>query len=221
MAKFNELSGLFPLTSPIRTAVTHPELVPSENLPVEHELARNPNSLPRWLQYLSSVHESVQAAERDARGTADPVDEAMLGKRLSTSAGREGLLRLTDIYERALANFPGSFKLWKAYVNMRDAYVLGDPDKAEKLNLARPKRKRKEGEEERGMLDWLKEGLADEADRDIDGGWKEGLDGYVGREEWRSLAAVHERFVMWHPKVGRVSLCIMPLARETGCADLL
>lgn len=55
------------------------------------------------------------------------------------------------------------------------------------------------------MLDYitkfLEDGTVDEADRDIDGGFTSGLDGSIGLKEWKSLAAVHERFITWHPKV--------------------
>jgi hypothetical protein len=87
---------------------------------------------------------------------------------------------------------------------VRSLYVLGTAKKP--LKLAAPKKKRGENGQGRSMLEWLEAGQGEteeiaEGERDIEAEWEGGLDGLVGWEEWRSLAAVHERALMWLPNV--------------------
>ena len=44
---------------------------------------------------------------------------------LSSPAARKSLQRQVYLYEAALAQFPGSFKLWKSYLQTRMSFVLG------------------------------------------------------------------------------------------------
>lgn len=204
MDTFVSLSALFPLTSPIPTALTVPGLLTTSHVATEHDLSRNPDQPTRWNLYISTISDEVLAAELLARGTATELEEEILGKKLSTLAGRFGLQRLTDVYERALAQYPTSFKLWKEYLTMRSLYVLGTATKP--LKLAAPKKKRGEDGTGRSMTEWLEAGKGEieeisEGERDVESGWEGGLDGVVGWEEWRSLAAVHERALMWLPTV--------------------
>ncbi|KAF8969894.1 hypothetical protein BDZ97DRAFT_1902300 [Flammula alnicola] len=99
-----DLSSYFPLTFPIPTPTTHPDLITTNDLHREEDL----------------VH-SLKLPE-------DIV--AVLGPLASPSA-RLSLQRLTFIYEAALTQFSNSFKLWKSYLNMRMSYVLGSPRKEE------------------------------------------------------------------------------------------
>jgi pre-mRNA-splicing factor SYF1 len=213
----SELSSLFPLTSPIPTLVSHPHLCPSSDLSIEHDLARNPTNLSRWFAYISSIKSAITAAENDARGSADDDTLALLGPKLATSAGRLGLQRLTDVYERALANFPTSFKLWKAYLDARSAYVLGRPAKAVKVSATKKKKDKGAGEGMYGFLKGNDEDLED-SERDVDvGPWEGALDGAAGLEEWRALAAAYERAIMWLPNV-RPSASLSPFVALIACA---
>jgi pre-mRNA-splicing factor SYF1 len=210
------LGALFPLTSPIPTVVSHPDLVPINELALELDLVRSGSSnIGRWIHHIANVQAGVQKAELAARGTTSSVEDSLLGKKLASAAGRKGLQRLTDLYERALQQFPGSYKIWKQYLDMRASYVLGTPKR--KVNLKAPKKKRGEGADDDNLgatliLKYLNEGIEDpetgekgefltDAERDVDGGWEDGLDGIVGAEEWRSLAGTYERALMWLPRV--------------------
>lgn len=211
------LSSHFPLTVPIPSVLTTPDLVPLTELALELDLIRSgASNFTRWIHYINNVEASVLQAELDARGTASEEELALLGAKLSTAAGRKGLQRLTDLYERALALFPTSYKLWKQYLEMRSSYVLGKPKR--KVNLKAPRKKRGSAEDadEVGgtelMLKYLNEDVKDpetasvgeeltENERDVDAQWEGGLDGVVGAEEWRSLAGAFERALMWLPRV--------------------
>lgn len=203
MSSLLDLSSLVSsLSSPVPTALNTAGLLPAAHLTAEHELARNPDQLSRWFSYINTIKEEVLSAELDARGVATPEQQALLGQKLSTAAGRRGLQRLIDIYERALARFPNEFSLWKDYLAVRHGYVLGKATLP--LNLGAPKRKK--SAEPRTMVEFLQAGKGDheplaEGERDVESSWEGALDGVVGWEEWRSLAAVHERSLMWLPNV--------------------
>lgn len=214
------LSGHFPLTVPIPSVLTTPDLVPLTELALELDLIRSgASNFTRWIHYINNVEASVLQAELDARGTASDEELNLLGAKLSTAAGRKGLQRLTDLYERALALFPTSYKLWKQYLDMRSSYVLGKPKR--RVNLKAPKKKRGNAEDadEVGgtelMLKYLNEGVKDletgevgeeltENERDVDAQWEGGLDGVIGAEEWRSVAGTFERALMWLPRVSNL-----------------
>lgn len=209
------LSSHFPLTLPVPNPITHPDLVPLAELALEVDLLRSGSgNLSRWVHHINNVTASVLQAELDERGQASPAEVSLLGTKLSTPAGRKGLQRLTDLYERALTQFPGSFKLWKQYLDARSSYVLGQPKK--KVNLKAPKKKAGEGDDGLGpsglVLRTLNEGVKDletglpgeeldESERDVDASYEGGLDGIVGAEEWRALAGAYERALMWLPRV--------------------
>lgn len=112
-----------------------------------------------------------------------------------TSASRLALQTLTSLYERALAVFPTSFKLWKSYILMRHRYVLGPSVLAGTKKQKSAKRK----------LD-VRE-LLEEARVACD--WEGGLDGLVGIEEWKAMFAASERMVSWLPNVRPLS-CSRP-----------
>ena len=129
---------------PVTESVVYLEHTPSADLGIEHELLRNPSSLSRWFQYIQHITDSVNSSLLDARGSASSEQVSILGGKLSSPQGRTGLARLVDVYERALAHFPSSYKLWKAYLEARKVYVLGEPSKGNKVRLNAPKRKRVE-----------------------------------------------------------------------------
>lgn len=207
MADYTSLSSHFPLTVPIPTYVSDPSLLLAEHLSTEHDLLRNPTSLPRWQAYLSQVTTEVNATLLDSRGPssgATPLERLLLGDRLCTPQGRHSLKRITDVYERALQHHPTSYKLWKDYLKLRSKFVLGTATK--ELKLGAPRKKRGEEGVGRSMSEWLGAGKGEvdeieEGERDYEEHWEGALDGVVGYEEWRSLAAVHERAVMWLPNV--------------------
>lgn len=199
------LQAHLPLTSPVPTAATVPALLDAEHLAIEHDLARNPDQTSRWTQHIATLVEQVSVAELAARGSASDVERVTLGSKLSTAEGRLGLQKLTDVYERALAHQPRSFSLWKQYLAMRSSYVLGQATLP--LKLGAPKKKRGEDGQGRSMVEHLEAGRGDieelePGERDVESAWQGGLDGVVGWEEWRALAAVHERALMWMPTVG-------------------
>ena len=78
---------------------------------------------------------------------------------------RQSLQCLTYIYEAALVQFPGSFKLWKSYLQMRMSYVLG------KLVHKKQSGGRKKSAE-------MKEALEEE--QELTEEWAGGLDSVVG-----------------------------------------
>ena len=218
-ASVASLSSLFPLTQPVPNVVSHPGLLPLNELALELDLIRSGSSnFTRWVHHIANVTASVNAAEKLERGSASESELALLGSKLSTKAGRHGLQRLTDLYERALVQFPHSYKLWKQYLDMRCSYVLGAAKR--KVNLKAPKKKRggsAEGEDDVGgtalFLKYLNEGVKDletgevgeelaDSERDVDADWSQGLDGIIGAEEWRALAGTFERAIMWQSRVG-------------------
>lgn len=209
----SELAAHFPLTSPIPTAATVPALLDSQHLAIEHDLARNPAQATRWTQHIQTLVDEVAQTELASRGSASATEQACLGTKLSTPAGRLGLQKLTDVYERALSHQPRSYALWRPYLAMRSSYVLGTSTAP--LKLGAPKKKRGEDGQGRSMVEYLEAGRGEieelePGERDIESAWEGGVDGIVGWEEWRALAAVHERALMWLPTVGSLCGIVLP-----------
>jgi pre-mRNA-splicing factor SYF1 len=98
------------------------------------------------------------------------------------------LQHLVFLYERALVVFPTSFKLWRSYINTRQAYVLGE--------LTADARKARQQQAKRGSA--YKTNVAELLDGTEETcQWQGALDGVVGYEEWRSLFATGERMLGW------------------------
>ncbi|GAA6035486.1 hypothetical protein JCM8097_000276 [Rhodosporidiobolus ruineniae] len=224
---YADLAAHFPLTVPTPSFSSHAHLVHPEHLSTEHDLLRNPSNLARWQQYIHTVQDEVDHALRDARGSASGVERMLLGGKLSSQAGREGLQRLTDVYERALQHHPRSYALWREYLAVRSSFVLGQPGKA--LKLGAPRKKRHggdEGGEGRTMTEWLEAGKGEteeieDGERDYEGEWEGALDGVLGFEEWRSLAAAFERCLMWLPQMPRLWLSYLTLFIHPSCPSPL
>ncbi|WVQ79428.1 pre-mRNA-splicing factor SYF1 [Cryptococcus sp. DSM 104549] len=178
------LSSHFPLTLPIPTPFTHPHLISASDLPIEEDLLHNPDNLRSWLSYIHQIKDTIAKNEPTKPAVPSPED-ALLGP-LATHNSRQGLQQLTSIYERALAVFPTSYKLWKAYILTRQSFVLGDL-----TNDARSAREEqaKRGASYKTNVGELLDG-AEEAHQ-----WSGGLDGVVGYEEWRALIATGERMI--------------------------
>lgn len=180
------LTSHFPLTYPVPNPATHSDLISTSDLHREEDLLRNPTSFRAWWTAINATREVAIALQKTERPSDLPEEVAALLGPLATPLARISLQRLTYLYEAALVNFSGSFKLWKSYINMRMSYVLG------KLVI----KKRAGGKKK---LPEMKDALEDERE-DLEQ-WEGGLDGVVGWEEWKSLVATFERALMWLPKV--------------------
>jgi len=186
-ASVEVLSSYFPLTFPIPTPTTHPDLITTQDLHREEDLLRNPDSFRAWWTAINNMREGYNAQQKLEATTSTLPEEitSTLGP-LASPLARLSLQRLTYIYEAALTQFPNSFKLWKSYLNMRMSFVLGKP----------VVKKRAGG---RKKLPEMKDAL-EEAVEHLDE-WDTCLDPIVGWEEWKSLIATFERALMWLPKV--------------------
>lgn len=188
-----ELSSLFPLTFPIPTPTTHPDLITTSDLHREEDLLRNPTSFRAWWTAINALREGALAvAKSEAISSPVPEDIAAVLGPLASPSGRLSLQRLTYIYEAALTQFPNSFKLWKSYLTVRMSYVLGKPIVKKRAGGKKKFPEMKEALEE--AAEYLDE-------------WETALDPVVGWQEWRSLIAVFERALMWLPKVCREIHC--------------
>ena len=183
----DELKALFPLTWPIPNPISHPDLLTSADLHREEDLLRNPQSFRAWWTVINTARETY-AAEEKLETLPEGLSEgaaALLGS-LATPHARLSLQRLTYLYESALVQFPGSFKLWKSYLTMRLSYVLG-----KQITKKRAGGKKKFPE--------MKDALEEETE-DLEQ-YEGGLHPAIGWEEWKALVAVFERALMWLPKV--------------------
>ncbi|KIY43646.1 protein prenylyltransferase [Fistulina hepatica ATCC 64428] len=207
MPTLDALMAQLSLTVPVPTPTSHPELITAQDLAREEELLRNPNSFRIWWDTLNTAREACANQERAERHKSDisPGVDALLGP-LATPLARISLQRLTYLYEVALTQFGGSFKLWKSYLKMRMSYVLGKPVVKKKAGG-----KKKFAE--------MKDALEDERE-DLDE-WENGLDGVVGWEEWKSLVAVFERALMWLPKLPRLWLMYLSIFFHPKCPPML
>lgn len=182
----DELSGRFPLTAPIPTPATHPHLIRTEDLATEEDLLHNPENLRQWLQHINHIKSRISAALPPRNHDPSP-EEKILGP-LASQVARDGLQELTMVYERALAVFPTSYKLWKSYILTRQSFVLGEL--TEDAKAARAKQAKRGAAYKTNV----KENLDDAEDCNE---WQRSLDGVVGYEEWRSLFATGERMLSW------------------------
>jgi pre-mRNA-splicing factor SYF1 len=188
---YDSLVSLFPLSHPVPSPLTHPDLLTPQDLHREEDLLRNPNSFRAWWTALQATREACTAQQKleGSLDVSDPV-RALLGP-LASPLARLNFQRLTYLYESALVHFAGSFKLWKSYLTLRMSFVCG------KLVI----RKRAGGKKK---LPEMGDALEDELE-DLEK-WEGPLDPIVGWEEWKLLAATFERALMYLPKVRPVGL---------------
>ncbi|KAN0075349.1 hypothetical protein V8E55_011372 [Tylopilus felleus] len=205
--KLESLSAPFPLTLPVPTPTTHPYLLTVQDLHREEDLLRNPSSFRAWWTAIQNTREAFNTQLREGRRANATLDESaeLLGP-LATPLARRSLQCLTYIYEAALVQFPGSFKLWKSYLQMRVSYVLG------RLVQKKQSGGRKKFPEMKDALEEERESMED---------WEGGLDGVVGWEEWKSLIATYERALMWLPKLPRLWLMYFSLFFHPLCPPII
>ncbi|TFK54825.1 hypothetical protein OE88DRAFT_1653335 [Heliocybe sulcata] len=201
----DSFTSLLPLTFPVPTPATHPDLISTKDIHREEDLLRNPQSFRHWWTTIQNTREAFNATLREERGDAPEKGAEVLGP-LASPTARKALQRLTYLYEAALSQFPGMFKLWKSYLQNRMRYVLGQP----------VTRKRAGGKKK---FPEMKDALEDEKD-DLEK-WEGGLDGIVGWEEWKSLIATFERALMWLPKMPRLWLMYLSIFNHPMCPAVL
>ena len=172
----------FPLTFPIPTPLNTSDVVTVRDAQREEDLLRNPFSFRSWWIAIQAANDSFNARIKTSKEEPGP---SVLGP-LAHPLARTALKRLTYLYESAHIHFPGSFKLWKGYLQMRMNYVLGQ----------RVVKKRAGGKKK---FPDMKDALEEERE-DLEE-WSGGLDPIVGWEEWKALVATFERALMWLPKV--------------------
>ncbi|KAI0950263.1 hypothetical protein AcW1_005973 [Taiwanofungus camphoratus] len=202
----DSLTAHFPLTFPVPTPTTHPDLVSTKDILREEDLLRNPFSLRHWWSAIQNVKEA-SAAQQKIEGPSDlrPEVAALLGP-LASPIACKSLQRLTYLYEAALVQFPISFKLWKSYLQTRMSFVLG------RLIVRKKAGGRKKFPE-------MGEALEDEKE-DVEQ-WEGGLDGIVGWQEWKALVATFERALMWLPKMPRIWLLYVSIFNHPFCPPLI
>jgi pre-mRNA-splicing factor SYF1 len=182
MASIDSLSSQFPITFPVPSPLNNPDIITIKDVQREEDLLRNPSSFRTWWTVIHATHDSFNARIKNSNQQPGP---SVLGP-LTDPLGQNALQRLTYLYEAALVNFSGSFKVWKAYLNMRMSFVLG------RRIIKKRAGGKKKFPEMKAALEEEKEDLEE---------WEGGMDPVVGWEEWKSLVAIFERALMWLPKV--------------------
>ncbi|KAF9072947.1 hypothetical protein BDP27DRAFT_1260964 [Rhodocollybia butyracea] len=205
MPSVEQLQSLFPLTSPIPTPDSVPDLITPKDLYREENLLRNPQSFQAWWSAIHTTREAYVAQNKLERSDLPESSAALLGP-LATPFARISLQRLTYLYESALVQFPNSFKLWKSYLTMRMSFVLG------KQILKKRAGGRKKFPE-------MKDALVEERE-DLEQ-WEGGLNGTIGWEEWKCLIAAFERALMWLPNLPRLWLMYLSIFFHSSCPPFI
>ncbi|KAH7107717.1 protein prenylyltransferase [Auriculariales sp. MPI-PUGE-AT-0066] len=193
------LTAKFPVAWPVPTPVTQDDLLSPADVNREEDLLRNPHSFRHWWTAIQTARDNTLAALKVS--SSDSAEDALLGP-LATPAVRISFQRTVYVHEAALQIFPGSFKLWKAYLTFRSLYVLG---RATKAKRAGGKKK----------FQPMKDELEDEF-QDLER-YDGGIDGIIGWEEWKGLVATFERALMNLPNLPRVWLLYFNLFFHPKC----
>ncbi|KAG5645896.1 pre-mRNA-splicing factor syf1 [Asterophora parasitica] len=206
LPSLESLTAHFPLTFPVPNPTTHPDLILTSDLHREEDLLRNPTSFRSWWTAINTTREAFIALQKTEKPPDLPQEVSTLLGPLASPLARISLQRLTYLYEAALVQFPGSFKLWKSYLNMRMSFVLG------RLIV-----KKKAGGKKK--FPEMKDALKEEHD-DLEQ-WEGALDPVVGWEEWKSLVATFERALMWLPRLPRLWLMYFSIVMHKQCPPVL
>ncbi|KAF5391748.1 hypothetical protein D9757_001751 [Collybiopsis confluens] len=205
MPSVEDLQAIFPLTHPIPTPESVPNLITPQDLYREENLLRNPQSFQVWWSAIHTLREAYVSENKLERSDLPEAAASLLGP-LGSPHSRISLQRLTYLYESALVHFPNSFKLWKSYLTMRISFVLG-----KQVIKKRAGGKKKFPE--------MRDALVDERE-DLEH-WEGGLNGIVGWEEWKSLVATFERALMWLPNLPRLWLMYLSVFFHPLCPPYL
>ncbi|WFD23321.1 pre-mRNA-splicing factor syf1 [Malassezia equina] len=213
-AELERVSSLLQLTFPIPGPNTHPNLIPHDDLVLEQELLRNPDNMRTWTSYITHVEE-VNYRKRPIPDTWMSSGSVKLLGLLSDETQRLALQRIVGLYERAVAVFPTSYKLWHRYLNARARFVTGHPRDGE------------EGHRHRylhashGLIETGPELLEERGREEKQEVWDFALDGTIGWKEWRSLAATYERALLCLPMMTRIWLDYLSLFVHPNCSPIL
>lgn len=208
------VTSLFPLTSPFPDPAKDDTLIPAADILLEQELLRNPDNFRSWSSYIDHIINTNVVKRPPPDVSLTTYQAALLGP-LASSTQRTALRRLTSIYERALAQFPTRYSLWRDYLQNRSRFVLGDPKGGSDA-----KRKR-DLQAAREKLDFGPTLIDSVEDEDFGSAYRGGLDGTVGWQEWKSLAALYERSLMWLPTMPRLWLSYLSMFIHPQCPPIL
>ena len=208
------LTSLFPITSPFPDPTTDDTLIPTSDVMLEQELLRNPDNFRSWTSYIDHIIET-NVVKRPPPDISLSAHQAALLGLLASSTQRTALRRITSIYERALVQFPTRYSLWRDYLQHRSRFVLGEPKGGFEA-----KRKR-DLQAAREKLDFGPALIESPDDEDYGSNYRGGLDGTVGWPEWKSLAALYERALMWLPTMPRLWLSYLSMFIHPQCPPML
>ncbi|SNX85149.1 related to SYF1 - member of the NineTeen Complex involved in splicing [Melanopsichium pennsylvanicum] len=208
------LTSLFPVTFPIPNPTTDDTLIPASDIMLEQELLRNPDNFRSWASYIDHIIES-NVVKRPPPDLSLTIYQAALLGPFASSSQRTALRRITSIYERALAQFPTRSSLWRDYLQIRSRFVLGEPKGGYEA-----KRKR-DLQDTCEKLDFGPTLIDSPDDEDFGLTYRGGLDGIVGWKEWKSLAALHERALMWLPTMPCLWLSYLSMLTHPQCPPTL
>ncbi|KAF5386776.1 hypothetical protein D9615_001669 [Tricholomella constricta] len=206
LPSLESLTAHFSLTFPVPSPTTHPDLISTKDLHREEDLLRNPTSFRSWWTAINTTKEAFIALQKTEKPPDLPEEVSALLGPLASPLARISLQRLTYLYEAALVQFPGSFKLWKSYLNLRMSFVLG------KLIVRKKAGGKKKFPEMKDALEEEQEDLEK---------WEGPLHPVVGWEEWKSLVATFERALMWLPRLPRLWLMYLSIFFHPQCPSLL
>ncbi|KAJ9474006.1 Pre-mRNA-splicing factor SYF1 [Pseudozyma hubeiensis] len=208
------VTSLFPITSPFPDPATDDLLIPDADIMLEQEMLRNPDNFRSWSSYIDHIIDSNVVKRPPPDVSLSAYQAGLLGP-LASSTQRIALRRITSIYERALAQFPTRYSLWRDYLQNRSRFVLGEPKGGFEA-----KRKR-DLQAAREKLDFGPTLLDSAEDEDFGSAYRGGLDDAVGWQEWKSLAALYERALMWLPTMPRLWLSYLSIFIHPQCPPIL
>ncbi len=204
------LTSLFPITTPYPDPANDDTLIPAADVMLEQELLRNPDNFRSWSSYIDHILDTNIVKRPPPDVSLSTYQASLLGP-LASSTQRIALRRVTSIYERALAQFPTRYSLWRDYLQNRSRLVLGEPKGGFEA-----KRKR-DLQAAREKLDFGPTLIDSPDDEDFGRTYSGGLDGTVGWQEWKSLAALYERALMWLPTMPRLWLNYLSMFIHPQC----